>query len=186
MTINMLSDFLGHPFVISLFSILCGSYFINKINYIKTTRDIKRNEALKLVNEISEKINSSLSWLYIQIRSENSIITENLKLALSQAHSSRLKFRVSSKFYFGSVYTIKEYEEIICTISSIKNMIEDPHTTQLDIKAKLLDISKRWNIYKKIDNNSSNKELFTLAADIVWDKSDSFLTSILFIANNIK
>lgn len=145
--ISEISNFLKHPLVISIVSILLGSFLLNTLNSIKSKRDTKRREAIKLVERISEHINSPLTWLYWQIRTQGNEINSNLNETITKSYTVRLRIRVASTFFFKTKNVAFEYEEIIKEIRLVRNIIINKE--KLDYKEIIEFIDERKNYLSK-------------------------------------
>lgn len=179
-------DILGHPFVISLFSLLVGSWLINRINYKKQTRDLKQTEAVRLANEISERINAPLSLIYAYIRRGECIDCDEFSNELRYAYTFRLRMRVASQFYFSNREIAIHYDEIIRELRKIRDFVRHKGSSSEDELIKKAEVAreellKKWGIEvvsKNFEQIGLNKAILNWS-DVIWKYADDYLMRIL-------
>lgn len=174
----------SHPLFIAVVSIILGSGLIDRINYRKEKRETKRMEAIKLVEEISDKLNNDLTWVFWQIRQQTNAISEGFNEASRDAHSYRLKIKVKVMIYLKDEGIVSDYDLIVKEITKIKLDMrdfnkDDPHLNL--IEEHINDLKKKWKIFNDypIEELEDPYKLYFSWAQVIWYHTNHYLTNIL-------
>lgn len=187
--IENVSNFFAHPFVISIATVLVGSFFLTQYFKRKEMRQRKRNDAIKTTEEVCALLNESLSCLFWQIRDEQSTINTNINSALINAFAFRLKFRVKVNIYLKDEKIWKDYDIIIREIYKLCREIYYQKLFNGDkilISQHINELKGQWEI---LDNYTceplkSPFDLYFEWNQVVWYKTKKFAADLF--AKSIK
>jgi hypothetical protein len=183
-------EFLSHPLLIAVVSILLGSGLIDKINKRKEKREFVRNEAIKLIEEISDLLNDDLTWLFSQVRLQSFKIEEGFAVASRNTFSKRLKIKVKTKTYLKEEDILKDYDIIIKEISFLKQHIFNSNKESFDdekVQLHINELKAKWHI-----NNNYPIEILEYPfnhyfswSQVIWYRTENYISTLLNKANSI-
>lgn len=190
-TIHVILEFLGHPLVVSIVTIVIGSYFIDKLNKKREKREKKIDGAVGLAEDISNALNSDLTNLFLQVRSQNFVLLPSFINASLDAFKNRLKFKIRIKTYYNEEVLFNDYNKIIREISSIKQSIErypkDPIAENKYIEDRISALESEWNIHDyKIEDLKAPFHLYFSWAQILWLKAERYSLEIYTKSIDVK
>jgi uncharacterized protein (UPF0332 family) len=176
--INIIVKIISHPLFITMTSIYLGTFLIDKMNRRKEKRDLKHKEALQLIKEVSEKINSQLTWLFWQIRTESHKIDEKLFESSRNAYAFRLQVKIRSEVIFGNSVLSEGYREIAKEIRMLINSVQEKKEPD---NSYIIDLDNKWGIIKTHtkEDLKSPFDIYFEWAQSVWFYAEKYLLQSL-------
>lgn len=190
-TYHVVIEFLAHPLIVSIMTILLGSFCLDRINKRREKREKKVDGAIKLAEDISTILNTDLTYMFLQIRNQSFDLLPNFIDASAVAFKKRLKFKIRIQTYFEDDVLFYDYNNIIKEISSIKQSIErysrKPIEEKQFIEKRIESLQAEWQISSyKIEPLTEPFNLYFSWAQIVWYKVERYSSEIYHRALNVK
>jgi hypothetical protein len=164
-------DFLNQPIVITLVTLVIGSYAISLISERRARRNKLRDQAVEFITEAGNTINQFFPHLYGRLRSENLEWDQTLGEALKDLFSKRMWIQIGSQAYLNSETFYTKYfqllDEVMDVIQNFGDLVSDGDSEQLSEKIRecRIRLISSWPLENEVLASSSEGASDEL---IVW------------------
>lgn len=179
--------FLNQPIVITLLSLIVGSYSLALISERRAISNKRREKAVELLADAAHNINAFVPHLYSQLHTNNFKWDQKLADGLEELYTSRLKIQVGSHAYLRSATFHTQYfvllDEIISAIWCFRNLEESGATEQVVAmireRRERLILSWPLAIEPPAQTPSGAAEELLLYLDKIMDRTSDLITKNL-------
>lgn len=147
---NTVIEFLNQPIVITLITLIVGSYFINLITERRARENKRRDAAVEFLTQAGNYIGEFVPHIFAQLRTRNIEWTPELEQGLKDLFSKRMEIQVGSLAYLKSEEFYKKYfqimDEIPGALGFYKALLEDHSSNQFisEIRERRNQITRSW------------------------------------------
>lgn len=117
-------DFLNQPIVLTLITLIVGSYLLNLVAERRSRRDKLRDQAIQFLTEASNNIGMFVPHIYEQLRLGNLETTTEMTEALKNLFTKRMRIQVGSQAYLKSEQFYRQYFQLIDEFPSVIESIQ--------------------------------------------------------------
>ena len=169
------------PLLNTLLTLLIGGYLFSRLTERRAKKDKIREQAIQLLEEVGNDLNSILSLIYGRIRTGNFDIAKDSPIEdkRSGLFTKRFSIRIRSKAYLGSEEFWQKYERLTFEIDRIVRFIAslskgyEPAKVRTEIQGRKKRLEEDWPFegkpfVSKYDSPSNELEEWT---HMVWDRA---------------
>lgn len=180
---DKLLTFLSQPIIVTLLSLLIGSYLFTLLAERRAKREKIREKAIQLIEEVGNDLNAVFSRTIARIRLGNfnfegdSPLTEKQGLLFTKRFSVRIRsesYLKNKDFYQKYDYLIFEINKIITVMKSITE-VEDVQEIIREIREHQQRLFHEWIIdgerYESKSNAASLSDELKVWHRMIWDRA---------------
>ncbi|MCY7321555.1 MAG: hypothetical protein LH660_07085 [Phormidesmis sp. CAN_BIN36] len=188
---DKLLTFLSQPIIITLLSLLIGSYLFALLAERRAKREKIREKAIQLIEEVGNDLNAVFSRIIGRVRLGNfniekdSPLNEKRGLLFTKRFSVRIKSEAYLKnkdFWQKYDYLVFEIDKIITVMRSITELADAQKIVQ-EIREHQQRLFHEWTIdeerYKHKPNASSPSDELEVWHRMIWDRAVWLLSTNL-------
>jgi hypothetical protein len=188
---DKLLTFLSQPIIITLLSLLIGSYLFTLLAERRSKREKIREKAIQLIEEVGNDLNAVFSRVIARIRFSNfniekdSPLTEKQGLLFTKRFSVKIRsesYLKNKDFYKKYDYLVFEIDKIVTVMKSITDM-EDVQEIIREIREHQQKLFHEWTIdeerYQPKSNASSLSDELKVWHRMIWDRAVWLLSTNL-------
>ncbi len=102
-------EFLNQPIILTLVSLMIGSYLLSLVAERRSRRDRMKDQAIEFINDVAEHTNTFVVAVFEKLRTNRIVVDGSLEDAIRDLYSRRTSIEISSKAYLKSEKFYKEY-----------------------------------------------------------------------------
>lgn len=154
-------EFLNQPIVITLFTIVIGSYAISLIMERRARRNKLRDQAVEFITEAGNSINQFFPHLYGRLRTGSLEWDQTLDKELNELFSKRMWILIGSQAYLKSETFHTQYfqllDEVIDVVQSFGDLVSDGDSEELSkkIQENRIRLVSIWPVEGEVLSSSS-------------------------------
>ena len=188
---DKLLTFLSQPIIITLLSLVIGSYLFTLLAERRAKREKIREKAIQLIEEVGNDLNAVFSRIIGRIRlgdfniERDSPLTEKTGLLFTKRFGVRIKsesYLKNKDFWRKYDYLVFEINNIITVMKSITE-VEDAQEIIRKIREHQQRLFREWSIdeekYKSTSNASSLSDELEVWHRMIWDRAVWLLSTNL-------
>jgi hypothetical protein len=143
-------EFLNQPIIITLITLIIGSFALNLITERRARQNKRRDEAVEFIRQAGNYIGEFVPHLYAQLRTRNIEWTPELDQALTDLFSIRMEIQVGSLAYLKSEQFYRKYfqlmDEIPVALAFYQALLQDRPSDQIisEIRERRRQIIQSW------------------------------------------
>lgn len=112
-------EFLNQPIILTILSLIVGSYLLNLVAERRSRRDTLKDQAIEFINDVAEHTNDYVVAVFNKLRPNRLEVDETLEKAISDLMSRRTSIEIRSKAYLKSEDFHKEYFKLMDGFSDV-------------------------------------------------------------------
>lgn len=188
---DKLLTFLSQPIIVTLLSLVIGSYLFTLLAERRAKREKIREKAIQLIEEVGNDLNAVFSRIIGHIRlgdfniERDSSLTEKKGLLFTKRFGVRIRSESYLKnkiFWQRYDYLVFETDSIITVMKSITE-VEDTQEIIREIREHQQRLFHEWPIdkerYKSASNASSLSDELKVWHSMIWDRAVWLLSTNL-------
>lgn len=184
---NSILEFLNQPIVLTLITLLVGSFLLDLVAERRSRRDKLRNQAIQFLTEASNHIGELAPHIYEQLRTGKLETTPEMAEGLKELFSRRMSIQVGSQAYLQSPEFSLRYLELLNefpgVIESIR-MLErggDVQEALAHIRRRISRLRETWPLPDEALHPQTGEPLDALILwmDLVMHRITDLITSHL-------
>lgn len=117
-------DFLNQPIVLTLITLIVGSYLLSLVAERRSRRDKLRDQAIQFLTEASNYIGIFVPHIYEQLRTGNLETTTEMTEALKNLFTNRMRIQVGSQAYLKSEHFYQQYFQLLDEFPGVLESIQ--------------------------------------------------------------
>lgn len=184
---NTILEFLNQPIVLTLITLLVGSYLLDMVAERRSRRDKLRNQAIQFLTEASDYIGELAPHIYERLRTGNLENTPEMEEGLKKLFSRRMSIQVGSQAYLQSPAFSRQYLELInefpAVIESIRILTQggDAQVVLAHIQRRSRRLRETWPLPDEALHPQTGEPLDALILwmDLVMHRITDLITAHL-------
>jgi hypothetical protein len=149
-------EFLNQPIVLTIVSLVIGSYLLNLIAERRSRRDTLKDQAIEFINDVAEHTNAFVVAIFGKLRPNRIELDETLRKAISDLYSGRMSIEIGSRAYLKSedfyqqyFHLLDEFGEVMGTFMRVDQGA--PHEEMITrVQTKYTKLEKSWPLAGEI------------------------------------
>ncbi|MGD2026542.1 MAG: hypothetical protein PVI99_01890 [Anaerolineales bacterium] len=105
--------FLNQPIVLTLITLIVGSYLLNLVAERRSLRDKLRDQAIEFLTDASSHVGLLVPHIYEQLRTRNLKTTARMAEELRNLFAKRMSIQVGSQAYLKSEHFYRQYFQLL-------------------------------------------------------------------------
>lgn len=122
-------EFLNQPIVLTIITLLVGSFLLDLVAERRSRRDKRRDQAIQFLTEASNYIGELAPHIYERLRTGNLESTPEMAAGLKTLFSRRMSIQVSSQAYLQSPEFAHQYLELLNEFPGVIESIQALETS---------------------------------------------------------
>ena len=184
---NSIIEFLNQPIILTLISLVVGSFLLSFIAEQRSRNDRLKNKAIEFLTEVGSNINTFIATIYGQLRVGKIQMTQEIADGMKVLASTNLSVQVSSQaylkseeFYQNYSRIVTEYGKVIFCIQGLQNNMNEDETIKKVIEYHQ-QLKASWPLADEIQPDSSGKlvDEFLLWMDMITARATNLITTNL-------
>ena len=116
---NAIFDFLNQPIILTVISLIVGSYLLSIVAEHRSRKNKLRDQAIEFLTEAGDIITKIVPHIYEQLRTGNITVTQGITNELKELFSRRIFIQVGSQVYLKSDTFHMQYFRLLDEISAV-------------------------------------------------------------------
>lgn len=179
---------LSKPIILTLVTLGVGSYLFARLTERRSKKERTRENALKLLDDVANDLNSVISVIYGHIRRADFKIEKDSVIDKRRAElfTKRFSLRIKSKAFLRSDEFWQRYEQLAFEIDKLVRFMMSLATQQnievvAQIKKHQERFAKEWPFKDRLVHSKypPPSDQLVIWADMVWDRSDWLISKQL-------
>ena len=143
-------DFLNQPIILTLVTLIVGSYLLDLVAERRSRRDRSKDQAIEFINDVADHTNAFVVAVFDKLRPNNLVVDDHLRNAIRDLFSGRMSIEIRSKAYlksedFHTQYFIMmgEFADVMETLVWVDQGVPDEEIIPR-IQAKCYGLVQSW------------------------------------------
>lgn len=143
-------DFLNQPIVLTIISLIVGSYLLSIVAERRSRRDRLKDKSVEFLTEAADTINSFVPLIYRKLRTGSLKIDQAIEDGLTDLFSSRLRIQVGSLAYLKSEEFANRYFRLLDELAVVMQLMlefersKDQGTTLQKVSTRQKNLQSEW------------------------------------------
>lgn len=143
-------DFLNQPIVLTIISLIVGSYLLSIVAERRSRRDRLKDKSIEFITEAADTVNAFVPLIYRQLRTNNLKVDQAIEDGITELFSSRLRIQVGSLAYLKSEEFARQYFWLLNELSVVMQLMiefergEDQSKTLEKVITRQKNLQAEW------------------------------------------
>ncbi|HKJ27984.1 MAG TPA: hypothetical protein VJ965_10120 [Anaerolineales bacterium] len=182
-----LFEFLNQPIVLTLVSLIVGSYLLSLVAERRSRQNSLRDKAVDFLTEAADTIKSFVPLIYRTLRTGSLAVDEEIQDGLTTLFASRMRIQVGSQAYLKTDDFALKFFDLLEELSAVMQFMvrfeqgEEQEAVLQEVKARRQNLIAEWPLKDEEHPPSSGTPIDELIwlMDLILHRTTDLLTVYL-------